>query len=143
MDWEKSLIDSLAITTFFQVPDEPVNGYFWYDAEGNETSDPEKVVRKEAEQFPRWRIAKTSQEFRLVYDHEFARTGLEISDENHALFIRKLQKHVNELIEKHVSNREYTTTDFQILSVAESFLNYLNPHKMANPRPMTNLAEEV
>jgi hypothetical protein len=143
MDWKKGLITSLEVTTFFRIADGPIPGHFWYDADGNETDDPEQVAVKEEVKIPAWRLVETPDEFRLVYEREFNRTGMEVSDASHALFIDILKKHIKALIEKHLSNREYETTDFKVIAAAESFLNYLNPAMFTNPKPLTTLAETV
>ena len=143
MEWLKGLIDSLELLTFFQVPAAPVEGPFWYDADGNETSDPEKVARKEAATLPRTRMAANPQDFHFVYDREFAKTGLEDNDANHAIFTKEVKKHLRALIDKHLANRSYSNTDFEAISVAESFLNARDPYMIANPKPMTVLAQEM
>ncbi|MDB5159427.1 MAG: hypothetical protein JWR50_4134 [Mucilaginibacter sp.] len=143
MEWLKELIDSLQVHLFFKVADTPDHANWWYDKDGKLTDDPAAVVRKEPVEIPRYKIANTSAEFIFIYDREFARTGLEETSENHTLFHKELKKHTHALIDKHASNRTYETTDFKIIATAESFLNWLNPHMIANPQPMTELTTAV
>ena len=143
MEWKKGLIESLELLTFFQVPAEPEAGHFWYDADGKETAEPLKVVRKEAVTMPRWRMAVTPEDFHQVYEREFVKTTLEPSDANYALFTKEVKKHIHSLIEKHLAHRTYSNTDFKAISVAESFLNARDPYMIGNPKPMTELAEEM
>ena len=101
------MIDSLALTTFFLLPDKPDTGFAWYDIDGKETSDVKKVAHKEKIQIPRQRIASGSEDFQVVYHREFAKTELDDNDDNHKLFIKELKTHIELLIEKHSSKREY------------------------------------
>jgi len=141
--YDTSFIDTLKVNAFFNVADSPVKGSWWYDKEGKPTDDPAKMVRKEAEAMPRFKSASTPEEFNQIYDREFKKNGMEDKPDNHRIFHEALKKYIRELIDHHASRRSYETTDFKIISTAESFLNWLNPNMIANPQPITEITTAV
>jgi len=125
-----------------EYPDTPDHANFWYDKDGNFTDKESEVARKEPVEILRWRLAKAG-EHTVIYDREFLRTKMENTPENHRLFNAALKKHIRALIDKHLANRNYTNTDFEVISTAESFLNWLDIHMIGNPKPATELAKAV
>lgn len=80
--------------SFFRLPDGSIDGAFYYDANGVETADPEKVARKSPVSINQYREAATAEDFELVYAREKGKAGISDNQVIKEFLSKKLKEEV-------------------------------------------------
>ena len=83
-------------------------------------------VFKIEDSFSNSRIAENESDFSKIYDREFKERKLDDNTCNHQIFRAQIIKHVEKLIELHISNRDFDSSmEIDLLAKAKMFMDYV------------------
>jgi len=92
---------------------------------------------KEFDKFYKTRLAENENDFEEIYKRELAE--LNKTDENKPNFIKDVKEYVNDLITTYKKNYIYVKRDKNLLSVASSFISFLDSKLNQNETIMPNI----
>jgi len=113
------------------VPTAPIEGVYWYDGDGNLTSDPDKVVQKVAAKTRQTKLAESAEEFEELYSRLATKTQFASNHADRQLIVATLVQETERLIDFHRNFAGLSSWNFKLISNAKRFILWLTGQELS------------